>query len=144
MPVGRVRNLHLVLPQGAQEVGSNPLGLLCKKLSKEDDIESYLDMLERVAGQQGWPKETWATQLAGLLSGEALDAFTSVPMESARNYDIMKEAILARFLVNADTYRQRFRSSQRGTAESYKLLLSRQTDLLNRWSQSAASAKGRG
>ena len=110
-----------------------------QKLSKEDDVESYLDMFERVAGQQGWPKETWATQLAGLLSGEALDAFTSVPMESARNYDIVKEAILARFLVNADTYRLRFRSSQRGTGESYKLLLSRQTDLLNRWSQSAGS-----
>ena len=51
----------------------------------------------------------------------------------------MKEAILARFLVNADTYRLRFRSSQRGTGESYKLLLSRQTDLLNRWTQSAGS-----
>ena len=38
-----------------------------QKLSKEDDIESYLDMFERVAGQQGWPKELWATQLAGLL-----------------------------------------------------------------------------
>jgi hypothetical protein len=59
-----------------------PLRPTLQKLSKEDDIESYLDMFERVAGQQGWPKETWATQLAGLLSGEALDIFTSVPMES--------------------------------------------------------------
>lgn len=49
-----------------------------QKLSKEDDIESYLDMFERVAGQQEWPKELWATQLAGLLSGEALDAFSSM------------------------------------------------------------------
>ena len=95
-----------------------------QKLSKEDDIESYLDMFERVAGQQGWPKELWATQLAGLLSGEALDFFTSVPTELARSNDAVKEAILARFQVNAKTYRLRFRGSHRGTGESQKLLLS--------------------
>ena len=61
----------------------------------------------------------------GLLSGEALDAFISVPMESAHNYDPGREALLARFLVNADTYRLPFRSSQRGTgagrADDYNL-----------------------
>ena len=60
-----------------------------------------------------------------LAEEKPLDAFTSVPMELARNYDPVKEAILARFLVNADTYCLRFRSSQRGIGESYKLLLSR-------------------
>ena len=47
------------------------------KLSSSDDIESYLDMFERVARHQGWPEDIWATQLPGLLSGEALDAFSS-------------------------------------------------------------------
>ena len=96
-------------------------------------------MFERVAEQQGWPKEVWSTQLGGLLSGEALDAFTSVPAESATNYDAVKEAILARYLVNAETYRLRFRDSYRRPGESYKLLLNRQTDLLKRWNQSAGS-----
>ena len=65
-----MRKLHFLLPQEAQERELNLQHLLCKKLSKEDDINSYLDMFERVAVQQGWPKETRATQLAGLLSGE--------------------------------------------------------------------------
>ena len=56
--------------------GVKPPKPTLQKLSKEDDLESYLDMFDRVAGQQGWPKELWATQLAGLLSEEALDAFT--------------------------------------------------------------------
>ena len=110
-----------------------------QKLSKEDDIESYLDMFERVARQQGWPKELWTTQLAGLLSGEALDAFISVPLETARSYDAVKEAILARFLVNAETYCLLFRGSHRRAGESYKLLLNRQTDILKHWTQSAGS-----
>ena len=130
--------MPLVAPGSSRERVKPPRPTL-QKLSKEDDIESFLDMFERVAGQQGWPKETWATQLAGLLSGEALDAFTSVPMKSACNYDTVKEAILARFLVNAVTYCLWFRSSQWGTGESYKLLLSQQTDLFNRWTQSAGS-----
>ena len=66
-------------------------------------------MFERVAGQQGWPKELWATQLAGLLSGEALDAFTA---DLACNYDAVKEVILLRsFSSGALT----------GTGESHKL-----------------------
>ena len=43
-----------------------------QKLSSSDDIQSYLDMFERVARQQEWPNQIWSTQLAGLLSGNAL------------------------------------------------------------------------
>lgn len=127
-----VESLPPVSPPGGRVKPPRPT---LQKFSKEDDIESYL---ERVAGQQGWPKELWATQLAGSLSGEALDAFTSVPTELAHSYDAVKEAILARFQVNAETY-LRFSGSHRGTGESHKLLLSRQTDLFKRWRQSAGS-----
>ncbi len=91
-------------------------------------------------GQQDWPEDTWATQLAGLLSGDALDAFTSIPAEAARDYMQVKEAILARFEVNTETYRLCFRSSRCKLGESYKMLLSRQSDQLNRWTQSSGSA----
>ena len=47
--------------------------------------------------------------------------------------------ILARFEVNAETYRLRFRSTRRKVGESYKMLLSRQSDQLNRWTQSSGS-----
>ena len=45
----------LVAPGSSRERVKPPRPTL-HKLSKEDDIESYLDMFERVAGQQGWPK----------------------------------------------------------------------------------------
>ena len=47
--------------------------------------------------------------------------------------------ILAWFEVNAETYRLRFRSTRRKMGESYKMLLSRQSDQLNRWTQSSGS-----
>ena len=57
-----------------------------QKLSSSDDIESYLDMFKRVARQQEWRNESWSAQLAGLLSGNALDTFSSDSAEAARSY----------------------------------------------------------
>ena len=57
---------------------------MLQKLTEKDDIESYLDMFERVAAQQEWPEETWATQLAGLLSGNALECYSLLTLACAR------------------------------------------------------------
>ena len=95
-------------------------------------MESYLDMFERVATQQDWPKEAWATQLAGLLSGNALDSYTALPSTSARDYDIVKAAKLKRYNVSAETYRQKFRSENREPMESYKNFGERLADQLSR------------
>jgi hypothetical protein len=67
---------------------------ILQKLTEKYDMESYLDMFERIAAQQEWPKETWTTQLAGLLSGNALECYSSLVPSSAKDYDIVKAAIL--------------------------------------------------
>ena len=64
---------------------------MLQKFMDRDDIESYLDMFERVAAQE-WPRETWATQLAGLLSGNTL------PSDRSRDYGYVKAAILRRYM----------------------------------------------
>ena len=105
-----------------------------QKLTADDDIESYLQMFERVATQQSWPEDIWATQLAGLLTRDALDAFTSVPLAESNKYKVVKAAILSRFDVNAETYRQRFRRDAKKPGESFKGFLGRLDDKLMRWS----------
>ena len=104
-----------------------------QKLAPSDDIESFIDMFERVATQQGWPTDVWATQLAGLLSGDALDAFTSIPLSEANDYSKVRAAILSRYEVNAETYQLRFRDNVRKSNESYRMFLSRLSDQLTRW-----------
>ena len=104
-----------------------------QKLAPSDDIESFIDMFERVATQQGWSTEVWSTQLAGLLSGDALDAFTSIPLSEANDYSKVRAAILSRYEVNAETYQIRFRDNMRKPNESYKMFLSRLSDQLTRW-----------
>ena len=51
-------------------------------------------MFERVITQQDWPLEIWVNQLAGLLTGDALDAFSSVLPATSSKYEEVKAAIL--------------------------------------------------
>ena len=73
-----------VAAEEARRVAKLPKPML-QKFTEKDDVESYLDMFERVAAQQEWPKETWATQLAGLLLGNALDCYSSLAPASAKD-----------------------------------------------------------
>ena len=76
---------------------------MLQKFSEKDDVESYLDLFERVAAQQEWPKEAWATQHAGLLSSNALDCYSLLAPATAKYYDLVKGAILKRYDVSAET-----------------------------------------
>ena len=74
-------------------------------------------MFEHVATQG---EETWATQLAGLLSRDALDSYSLLAPASAKEYDLVKAAILKHYDVDTETYRQRFRMETRKVTESYQ------------------------
>ena len=99
-----------------------------QKMTEGENVENFLDMFEKVATQQRWPRAVWSTQLAGLLTGKALAAFVNVPKEKTGDYDTVKTAILRRYDVNAETYRQRFRNNKRRGFENYKELADRSKD----------------
>lgn len=94
-------------------------------------------MLEQIDTEQEWPRATWATQLAGLLSRKALDSYSALAQSSAKDYDAVKTAILERYDVNTELYRQRFRSETRKLSESFRNFRERLVDHLTRWEKSA-------
>ena len=89
-------------------------------LSCNGGIEHFLANFERIAKQQGWSKEIWATQLAGLLTGKAMAAYASLNSESAASYGDVKRAILHHYDVNDEAPWCRFRSDRKKPEESYK------------------------
>ena len=89
-------------------------------------------MFEQVATQQDWSLEIWVTQLAGLLTGDALDVFFSVPPGASNKYKEVKAAISDRFEVNAETYWQRFLRAAKKQGKSFKGFLGRLDDNLTR------------
>ena len=69
-----------------------------------------------------------------MLTGDDLDAFSSVPPAASNKYKEVKAAILDRFEVNVETYQQRFRRAAKKQGESFKGFLGRLDDKLTRWS----------
>jgi len=104
-----------------------------QKLGDKDDIEHFLATFERIATQQGWPKEVWAMQLTSLLTGKALAAYAAVGSEESTDYEKVKTAILHRYEVNDETCQQHFHQGMKRPEESYRAWVCRTTDYFDRW-----------
>ena len=104
-----------------------------QRLSESDDIEHFLTTFERLAQAYNWPPDIWVLNLAPLLTGKAQSAYASMDKERAREYQPVKEAILKRYDINEETYRQRFRKTVKKEEESYAELGVRLTDMFNKW-----------
>lgn len=93
-----------------------------QKLQDSDDIEHFLTTFERIALACKWAKSDWALRLVSLLTGKARSAFVHMDIEESLEYEKVKSAILSKYAINPETYRQRFRSLKIEPAESQKEL----------------------
>ncbi|XP_071941924.1 uncharacterized protein [Antedon mediterranea] len=111
------------------------------KLSDSDDIENYLTTFERIAKTYEWRKEHWVVKLIPHLTGKARAAYASLPVTESNQYDIVKKAILQRYDITEETYRQRFRSIKKKSEESYREMYVRLKDLFTKWARPADKSK---
>ena len=63
----------------------------------KDNLDSYLPRFERYATVAGWERSDWATRLSPLLSGRALDVYSGLSDEQARDYDKPQKALLQKY-----------------------------------------------
>ncbi|KAK7913399.1 hypothetical protein WMY93_013610 [Mugilogobius chulae] len=106
-----------------------------EKLTTEDDIEHYLITFERIAAVCRWHHRDWVFRLIPLLTGKARAAYVHMDMDEALDYEKVKLAILQKYDINAETYRQRFRSLDVDPGESPKELYVRLKELYGKWIQ---------
>ncbi len=78
-------------------------------------------------------KEHWATNLSALVQGKALDVYSRLSPSDALDYDVLKEALLKRFQLTQDGFRQKFRTSRPEVGETAPQFVVRLTDYLSRW-----------
>ena len=83
-----------------------------------DDVDYYLLRFERYATVAGWEKEAWATQLSSLLSGQALEVYSSLSQDEAMDYKRLELALLKRYDLTEFGYRRRFRDAKPEGQES--------------------------
>ncbi|XP_023205139.1 uncharacterized protein LOC111612249 [Xiphophorus maculatus] len=105
-----------------------------EKLTVEDDIEHFLTTFERIAAAYRWPKLDWIFHLIPLLTGKARSAYVNMDVDDSLEYEKVKAAILQKYDINPETYRQRFRCLD-SLDESPKELYSRLKELYEKWIQ---------
>ena len=117
------------------------VGLKLTKLGESDDIEAFLTTFERMMVAYGVDKAQWVYRLAPQLTGKAQQAYAAMPTEEAGRYDDVKAAVLRRYNINAETYRQRFREARLKEGETNRELATRLLDLANKWMKECTSVK---
>ena len=84
-------------------------------------------------------KERWAFRLAPQLVGKAQQAYAGMSVADAGDYEKLKAAVLRRYDITEESYRQRFRSATLKDGESVTESLARIEDLAGKWMKSAKS-----
>ena len=102
-----------------------------------DDMNSFLERFERVAGIQGWESRNWAIMLSTLLSGIALDFYARLPSDDAMNYQVVKTALLKRYNMTEEGFRSRFRNAGPQKGENPNQFITRIRSYLNHWIEMA-------
>ncbi|XP_055020148.1 uncharacterized protein LOC129411887 [Boleophthalmus pectinirostris] len=111
------------------------------RLEEGDDIEQYLTTFERLATAYQWPELEWAVRLIPYLTGKARAAYVAMDFEESCNYKKVKEAILMKYEINEDVYRQRFREPDLQPGETPREFYNRLKDLYLKWMQPEKKAK---
>lgn len=96
----------------AQQHGQRPYAADPKipPYQTDEDIENYLLRFERIAHTWKWPETEWACRLIPLLSGKALEAYTAMDEDRAHCYRDLKDALMVKFNISPETYKQQFRA----------------------------------
>ena len=102
------------------------------KMGPTEDIDSFIRTFEKLCIINDIPKDKWANKLAPLLVGKARTIYANLSIDDCRSYDRIKTTLLERYMLTPETYRKKFRASERRT-ESYTEWVADLSDLAKRW-----------
>ena len=100
---------------------------------KHDDMDTFIERFERFAESQGWNRDEWAVCLSPLLTGKGLQVFSSMPSDEALQYDVLKKALLKRYEMTEEGFRNKFRHTKPEQGETAHQFVARLQRYLNRW-----------
>ena len=94
---------------------------------------AYLQRFERYAENEDWDTDCLGIYLGSLLTGQALEEYSLLPAEAARNYAILKKALLTRYQLTQEDYRRKFLKGSQSARETASQFLVRLEHLFDHW-----------
>ena len=100
-------------------------------------MDAFLHRFEIYAETQGWKKDRWAVYLSALLKGRALEVYSRLPVKDAQDYDVLKDALLKRFNLTEEGFKQKLKTAKPETNEAPAQFIARLESYLMRWMELA-------
>ncbi|XP_077532684.1 uncharacterized protein LOC144145050 [Haemaphysalis longicornis] len=95
-----------------------------------EDMAKYLVKFEHVCERNDIERSLWAQNLLALLPGEASDVITCLSKEAFESYDEVKEALLRKYRLSPEAFRQRFRFAKKGNESHIDFAFRLKADLI--------------
>ncbi|XP_077501197.1 uncharacterized protein LOC144111984 [Amblyomma americanum] len=100
---------------------------------KRNDLDAFLRRFEGIAESQNWSDGECATVLSTCLSGEALSVFGRLSPDDAASYSKVKAALLKRFRLTTERFRDKFRTGKPTDGETTTQYAARLSHYFDRW-----------
>ena len=101
-----------------------------------DDINSFFIRFERIAELLNIDPNTYAVRLGTLLTGKAVNIYAALPIDTIKDYNLLKSALLHGFNKTPENYRLEFRSLKVSPGETYEQFCSQLGRCLDNWLRS--------
>ena len=115
---------------------SNRVKCVLPKFVEGQDVDVFLTTFEKLAHLHGWKVEQWAVRLVPQLSGKALEAYARLSDSESSDYEVIKRAILKRYDLTAQAYRDKFRNAKQLPHENFREFSVRETGFWKHWCDS--------
>ena len=96
-------------------------------------MDAYIQRFERYAQNEGWDSDCLGVYIGSVLTGHALEEYSRLPAEEARNYATLKKALLTRYQLTQEDYRRKFMTGSQLGRETASQLLVRLEHLFDHW-----------
>ncbi|XP_070378210.1 uncharacterized protein [Dermacentor albipictus] len=95
-----------------------------------EDMAKYLVKFEHVCERNDIKRSLWAQTLLAMLPGEASDVIACLSKEAFERYDDVKEALLRKYILSPEAFRQRFRFAKKGSESHIDFAFRLKADLI--------------
>ena len=100
---------------------------------KEDAVDIFFEMFEKVAKESEWPEEKWPLLVQSVMTGKAQRAVAALDCRLGLEYDSLRKAVLEACGSVPEAYRLRFRELRRQPGETYLDFWRNQEIAIDRW-----------